>query len=38
MDSLHNRLTFDLGRKNEIFYYSQNPKISKIAKLGAKRL
>ena len=35
MDNLHNRLTFDLGKKNKIFYYEifyfyDDPKISRI--------
>ena len=38
--SLHNRLTFDLGKKNKIFYYNQKEhlKISRIAKLGGEML
>ena len=38
MDNLHNRLTSDLDKKNEIFCYSQeeNPKISRIAKFGGE--
>ena len=40
MDNLHNRLTFDLGKKNKIFYYSQkeDPKISRIAEFGGEML
>ena len=36
MDNLQNRLTSDLGKKSEIFHYSQkeDPKISTIAKFG----
>ena len=38
MDSLHNRLTFDLGKKNRIFYYSwkEDAKISRIAEFGGE--
>ena len=38
MDNLHNRLTFDLGKKSKIFYYSQkeDPKISRIAEFGGE--
>ena len=31
MDNLHNRVTIKLDKKNKIFYWSQNPKISRIA-------
>ena len=38
--NLNNRLTFDRGKKNKIFYYSQkeDPKISRIAKFGGEIL
>ena len=37
---LHNRLTFDLGKKSKIFYYSQkeDPKISRIAEFAGEML
>ena len=40
IDNLHNRLTFDLGKKNKIFYYSQKEhlRISRIAKFGGEML
>ena len=40
MDNLHNRLNVELGRKNEIFYYSQKKdlNINKTAKFGGKML
>ena len=42
MDNLHNRLTFDLGKKNKIFYYSTVRKsisiLSLIAKFGGEML
>ena len=40
MHNLHSRLTFNLDRKNEIFYYSQkeDPTISRIAKFGGEML
>ena len=40
MDNLHNRLTFDLGKKNKIFYFSykEDPRISTTAVFGAKML
>ena len=40
MDNLRNRLTFDLGKLNKIFYYSQkeDPKVSRIAEFGGEML
>ena len=40
MDNLHNRLTSDLGKKNDIFCYSwkEVPKISRIAKFDGEML
>ena len=40
MDNLHNRLKVEVGRKNEIFYYSWNKdlKISRKAKFGGEML
>ena len=38
MDKLHNRLKVELGRKDEIFYYSlkEDPKVSRIAEHGGE--
>ena len=40
MDNLHNRLTFNPCKTNEILYYSykEHPKISRIAKFGGEML
>ena len=40
IDDLHVRLTFNLGKTNTIFYYSQkeHPKFSRIAKFGGEIL
>ena len=40
MDNSQNRLKVELGRKNEMFYYSwrENLKISRIAKFGGEML
>ena len=40
LDNLHNRLTFDLGKKSKVFYYSykKDPKISRVPKFGGELL
>ena len=40
MDILHHRLKVELGRENEIFYYSKREdlKISRIAKFGGEMM
>ena len=40
IDDLHVSLTFNLGKKNKIFYYSEkeHPKISRIANFGGEML
>ena len=40
MDNLHNRVASNLGKKNEIFCYSQKEdfKIGRIAKFGGEML
>ena len=40
MDNLHNKLKVELGKKNEIFYYSEKEdlQISRIAKFGGEIL
>ena len=40
IDNLHNKLTFDQGKKNKIVYCSQKEhlEISRIAKFGGERL
>ena len=33
MGNLHNKLTFDLGKKNKIFYYSYRKRILRLVEL-----